>query len=139
MLVWGLGGVHNDFLMVLCLVFGYYLLLRDPRPAAAIGRAATARSAGGGRGATRRRRRAGMPLARAGCCCRCPRYRSGAGAAFALGTSIKASGGIVIPIVLAALLRRPRALVQVLIGMVVARRRARGREPAAPSACTYPT
>ena len=27
-LVWGLGGDHNDFLMVFCIVLGFYLLLR---------------------------------------------------------------------------------------------------------------
>ena len=27
-LVWGLGGDHNDFLMILCIVLGFYLLLR---------------------------------------------------------------------------------------------------------------
>ena len=41
-LVWGLGGDHNDFLMVFCIVLGFYLLLRarargaaraDDRPA----------------------------------------------------------------------------------------------------------
>ena len=27
MLVWGLGGDHNDFLMLLCIMLGFYLLL----------------------------------------------------------------------------------------------------------------
>ncbi len=44
----------------------------------------------------------------------------GAGAAFVAATALKASGGILIPIVLAALLRTPRRLVQVLLGMVLA-------------------
>jgi hypothetical protein len=35
-------------------------------------------------------------------------------------TAIKASGGVLIPVVLAGLLRTPRALVQVLLGMVLA-------------------
>ena len=28
MLVWGLGGDHNDFLMMFCIVLAFYLLLR---------------------------------------------------------------------------------------------------------------
>jgi hypothetical protein len=122
-LVWGLGGVHNDFLMVLCLVLGYYLLLRDPdllpligssrggAPAAGADGGAPAPAAAGGAGILARMRGLLLPLSA---------LQLGAGAAFAAGTSIKASGGIVIPMVLAALLRRPRALVQVLIGMIVA-------------------
>ncbi len=27
-LVWGMGGDHNDFLMLLCIMLGFYLLLR---------------------------------------------------------------------------------------------------------------
>ena len=42
-LVWGLGGDHNDFLMVLCIVLGFYLLLR----AAPAARTVRQRSAGG--------------------------------------------------------------------------------------------
>ena len=44
----------------------------------------------------------------------------GAGAAFVVATAIKASGGVLIPVVLVALLRRPRALVQVVLGMALA-------------------
>ena len=33
MLVWGLGGDHNDFLMVFCIVLGFYLLLLARRRA----------------------------------------------------------------------------------------------------------
>jgi hypothetical protein len=123
-LVWGLGGVHNDFLMVLFLVLGYYLLLRDPDLLPLIGSSRADRAdaspaadggapavSAGGAGLLSRARGLLLPLSA---------VQLGAGAAFAVGTSIKASGGIVIPVVLAALLRRPRALVQVLIGMIVA-------------------
>ena len=34
-LVWGLGGDHNDFLMLLCIVLGFYLLLLGRARAAA--------------------------------------------------------------------------------------------------------
>jgi hypothetical protein len=43
----------------------------------------------------------------------------GAGAAFVGASAIKASGAILFPVMLASLLRAPRALVQVLLGMFV--------------------
>jgi hypothetical protein len=83
-LVWGLGGDHNDFLTVLAMVLGFYLLLR-----------------------ARERERAGALLV-------------GAGAAFVAASALKASAGILIPIVLTALWRTPRRLIQVLAGMILA-------------------
>jgi hypothetical protein len=44
----------------------------------------------------------------------------GAGAAFVTATAIKASGGVLIPVVLVGLLRAPRRLTQVVIGMALA-------------------
>ena len=44
----------------------------------------------------------------------------GAGAAFVAATSLKASAGVLIPIVLAGLLRTPRRMTQVLLGMIAA-------------------
>jgi hypothetical protein len=44
----------------------------------------------------------------------------GAGMALVTAAAIKASGAILIPVVLAALLRSPRRVVQILLGMVVA-------------------
>ncbi len=152
-LVWGLGGDHNDFLMVLCIVLGFYLLLRggaigagEPRAAAAGGAPRTRERGerGGARSvagqslssqsdsaqrdagahpaadvvptvvhspASWRQRVAGWlwPLSAA---------QLGAGAAFVAATALKASGGVLIPIVLAGLCRAPRRLVQVLVGMV---------------------
>jgi len=101
-LVWGLGGDHNDFLMLLCIVLGFYLLAlaqarraqqepRAPRPRGLLGRL--------------------LPL--------WP-LEIGAGAAFVTATALKASGGVLIPVVLAGLLRAPRALLQVVLGMVAA-------------------
>ena len=65
-LVWGLGGDHNDFLMVFFIVLGFYLLLR----AQARRRATTS--------AASRRERARARLARAARvgCCRSRRVRS---------------------------------------------------------------
>src|SRR5207245_64140 len=44
----------------------------------------------------------------------------GAGAAFVTAAAIKASGGLLIPVVLVGLLRAPRRLTQVVLGMAVA-------------------
>jgi hypothetical protein len=95
-LVWGLGGDHNDSLMMLCIVLGFYLLLRaraaaEPRSSAAQGGART--------------------LSRADL---------GAGGAFVTAAALKASAAVLIPIVLAGLLRSRRRLVQVVAGMALA-------------------
>ncbi len=108
-LVWGLGGDHNDFLMVFFIVLGIYLLLRTrDRLAAQSGDEAIdgehARSRSGLRGWL-------LPLC-------WPEI--GAGAAFIVAAAIKASGGVVIPVVLAAMLRAPRRLAQVVLGMAAA-------------------
>lgn len=142
-LVWGLGGGHNDFLMVFCIVLGFYLLLRARAPVAgdrgdtapvAPAAAGSLVADGGGppppaaatsppvashETADRSTARAGLreqvrawlwPLAP---------LEIGAGTAFVAATAIKASGAILIPIVLAALLRAPRRLTQVILGMAV--------------------
>ena len=83
-IVWGLGGDHNDFLTVCAIVLGFYLLLR-----------------------ARASERAGALMV-------------GAGVAFVAATAFKASAGILIPIVLVALLRTPRRLIEVLLGMILA-------------------
>jgi hypothetical protein len=134
-LVWGLGGDHNDFLMVFCIVLGFYLLLRvrarrhehadeptDALPATGPAGEAVARAAPASAATPPGERWTGAPLA--------TRLRTWllplsaieicAGAAFVVATGIKASGGVLIPVVLAGLLRTPRRLTQVLIGMVLA-------------------
>jgi hypothetical protein len=108
-LVWGLGGEHNDFLMVLFIMLGFYLLLLarvrvgEGEPGSASEGASVLRAA----------RASGwlLPLS-------APEI--GAGAAFVIATAIKASGGVLIPVVLVGLLRAPRALIQVVLGMVAA-------------------
>jgi hypothetical protein len=98
-LVWGLGGDHNDFLMMLCIVLGLFLLLRvrDELETHTSGR-------GGVRGWL-------LPVS--------PEH-IGAGAAFVTAAAFKASGAILIPVVLAYLLRSRRALVQTIAGMIAA-------------------
>jgi hypothetical protein len=83
-LVWGLGGDHNDFLMMFFAVLGFYLLLLGSKR--------------------------GHPGA----------AEVGAGAAFIMAVAIKASAGILLPVVLAGLLRTPRRLATVLLGMAAA-------------------
>jgi len=83
-IVWGLGGDHNDFLTVFAIVLGFYLLLR-----------------------AREHDRSGA-------------VGIGAGAAFVAATALKASAGILIPIVLVSLLHAPRRLTRVLLGMAAA-------------------
>jgi hypothetical protein len=98
-LVWGLGGDHNDFLMMFMILLGLYLLLRARERTA--GRDAPT---GGLRGWL-------LPMS----------YEEvGAGVALMTAVAIKASAAILIPVVLAALLRAPRRLIHVVLGMAVA-------------------
>jgi hypothetical protein len=118
-LVWGLGGDHNDFLMVFCIVLGFYLLLRSGAWVAGdrskIGQqAAVAPRVGSSEDRARwRETLLGWlwPLAP---------LEIGAGMAFVAAAAIKASGAILIPVVLAALLRAPRRVVQIVLGMAAA-------------------
>jgi hypothetical protein len=113
-LVWGLGGDHNDFLMVFFIVLGFYLLLlARARDAAAKGDPESAvETADGARGTPSAVARTWLlPLSA---------LDVGAGAAFVIASAIKASGGVLIPVVLVGLLRTPRALVQTVLGMIVA-------------------
>jgi hypothetical protein len=89
-LVWGLGGDHNDFVMVFFIMLGFYLLL--------LARARAERDADA---------RLSAPLL-------------GVGAALAVAVGIKASAAVLIPVVLAGVVREPRALVRVLLGLFLA-------------------
>jgi hypothetical protein len=106
-LVWGLGGDHNDFLMVVCIMLGFYLLL--------LARARAAADEASENGLTSRLSAMHvrvwlLPLSA---------LEIGAGAAFVTAVAIKASAAVLIPVVLAGLLRAPRALVQAVLGMIV--------------------
>jgi hypothetical protein len=110
-LVWGLGGDHNDFLMVFCIMLGFYLLLR----ARATGMAAEAAPAGLAAWIADVR---SMPLR--AWLLPLSGLQVGAGAALVTAAAIKASAAVLFPVVLVILLRAPRALVQVLVGMLLA-------------------
>ncbi len=124
-LVWGLGGDHNDFLMVFLIVLGFYLMLlvRQRDRARVQDRAAPDRDApergglswsGASHGATSWRERLRewlLPLSW---------LEIGAGATFVTAAAVKASGGVLIPVVLAAVLPNPRRFVQVVLGMALA-------------------
>jgi hypothetical protein len=97
-LVWGLGGDHNDFLMMFFVALAFYLLLLTRSLPGALGRG-------------------GEPLAVVGN--RAVALRMCAGAALVVAVAIKASSGILLPVVLASLLRGRRELMQVVLGMVL--------------------
>jgi hypothetical protein len=110
-LVWGLGGDHNDFLMVFCIMLGFYLLLRA-RATGMAGEAAPAGLAAWIADVRSMPLRAWLlPLSG---------LQVGAGAALVTAAAIKASAAVLFPVVLVILLRAPRALVQVLVGMLLA-------------------
>lgn len=146
-LIWGLGGDHNDFLMMFCVVLGFYLLLRAGCMPGAVRRGNTARGldsngaqADGAEadcaeadGAEADGAEVGGALGDIGA----DAFRRdvsdvkgaearlwspallGAGAAFVAAVAIKASAGILLPVVLAALLHRRRDLLQVVVGMAL--------------------
>jgi alpha-1,6-mannosyltransferase len=134
-LVWGLGGDHNDFLMLFFVMLAFYLLLlararaQDPskathgadgteassataprtRPAAQIG--GVGANPGAGSGAAGSLRGWLWPLSL---------LDVAAGGSFVIAIGLKASAAVLVPVVLASLLRARRALVQVVLGMLAA-------------------
>jgi hypothetical protein len=131
-LVWGLGGDHNDFLMVFLVVLGFYLLLRArQRDHEALGEDGVDEVDGPFAPAPPPALPASLAAARAAVAEVPLRVRLrewllplswpeiAAGAAFVAAVAVKASGAVLIPVLLAALLRMPRRLAQVLLGMVV--------------------
>jgi hypothetical protein len=132
-LVWGLGGDHNDFLMVFFIMLGFYLLLlaqartgggrSSVMPAAQLERPAAAEpvpQATDAADASPAAERLRPTVRLRGWLWPLYPFEVGAGAAFITATAIKASGGVLIPVVLVGLLRTPRRLCQVLIGMALA-------------------
>jgi hypothetical protein len=148
-LVWGLGGDHNDFLMVFCIVLGFYLLLRSgawvageqqqaaadlpaSEPVVSAARAST--TAGEPATSAQPTTTADEAISSAARATDLGGWREtllgwlwplapleiGAGMAFVAAAAIKASGAILIPVVLAALLRAPRRVTQIVLGMVAA-------------------
>jgi hypothetical protein len=112
-LIWGLGGDHNDFLMMFFVVLGFYLLLRaGTMPGAGRGTAGRTGDDPGGL------QPAGDDLEKPEAALWSPALL-GVGAAFVVAVAIKASAGILLPVVLAALLHRRRDLMQVVVGMAI--------------------
>jgi hypothetical protein len=123
-LMWGLGGDHNDFFMMFFVVLGFYLLVRAralPLPADRSAPAAaptvealpvrspvTAPPARGALTSAARVRAWLLPIAP---------LLIGAGVAFTAAVAIKASAAVLVPVVLAGVLRDRRTLVQVVLGM----------------------
>ncbi|HUA74471.1 MAG TPA: hypothetical protein VL988_06910 [Solirubrobacteraceae bacterium] len=115
-LVWGLGGDHNDFVMVFLVVLCFYLLLLVRA------RAQAQQEAGEGRSW----RWPVWPVAPAAARSHLREWllplswlEIGAGAAVVAAAGVKASGAVLVPVVLAAALPNPRRFTQVLLGMGV--------------------
>jgi hypothetical protein len=102
-LLWGFGGDHNDIFMVFFIMLACWLLLR-----ARAGHSSSQRPPGSG--ALTQVRSWLAPLAVS---------EVAAGVALAAAVFVKASGAIVVPVFIAALLATPRRAVQALIGLVV--------------------
>jgi len=133
-LVWGLGGDHNDFLMLFFIMLGFYLLLLARARAQDASDATTEAAAGDGSSASAGRTRLAAQIGGAGAN---PGAGTGfagslrgwllplsaldvaAGGSFVIAIGLKASAAVLVPVVLASLLRAPRALVQVVLGMLV--------------------
>jgi len=130
--VWGMGGDHNDFLMVFLIVLGFYLLLRsgvwvagDQQATACRQEAEDQHMAEDPQAAVdppmnQPADREGWRGSVLGWLWPLAPLQVGAGMAFVTAAAIKASGAVLIPVVLAALLRAPRRVAQVLIGMLLA-------------------
>ena len=120
-LVWGMGGDHNDFLMLFFLVLGFWLLLRAnamrvgkrarPAPQHETGVLAALRRAWAWLDGMPRPLVAGEPA---------PWMEVGAGIALVAAVAIKASAAVLIPIVLAGTARRMRLALGLLIGFAAA-------------------
>lgn len=122
-LVWGIGGDHNDVYMIFFIMLACWLLLRSRASRRAAPGAAQAPDGaqpadGGVQAVDEARPRAGalgtlhawiVPLALS---------EIAAGAALAASVFVKASAAIVVPVILASLIRTPRRLMQTLIGGV---------------------
>ncbi len=120
-LVWGLGGDHNDFLMLFFLVLGFWLLLRAnsmrvgkrarPAPAHAHGPMGGLRRAWAWLDGMPRPLVVGEPAAW---------MEIGAGISLIAAVAVKASSAVLIPVVLAGAARRLRVATGLVIGLVAA-------------------
>jgi hypothetical protein len=119
-LIWGLGGDHNDFLMVFFVVLAVYLLLNAQSARVGV-REAPARARRGLFGAASRAFHwlDGSPnsLAIGG---PGPAREFGAGVAIMAAIAIKASAGILVPVILLGVRRRARLAAGLLVGFAAA-------------------
>lgn len=112
-LLWGLGGDHNDFAMVIFIMLAFYLLLRAgalPVPGALEGAEPQALSGAPALSRLQTLRSWLLPLCA---------LELGAGFSLAAAVFVKASAGIVVPVVVVGLARVPRRAVQTIIGGVI--------------------
>jgi hypothetical protein len=128
-LVWGLGGDHNDFLMVLFITLGFYLLLcaraaRRLPPMGGSGATAAEQGAlseaGAAAAPTPPADDAQVRTARFGVALSPAVLEVLAGASFVVAVAVKASAAVLIPVVLMPLLRSPRSLARFLLGLLLA-------------------
>ena len=135
-LVWGLGGDHNDFFMMFCIMLAFYLLLRARAPGISPEFPSTpapsvSASTAGAPGDPLAALAAGIdgsetfPPAHRVLWARVRAWlwplaapELGAGVALAAAIALKASAAILVPVILAGLLRAPRRLVQVVLGLI---------------------
>jgi hypothetical protein len=127
-LVWGLGGDHTTPLMLFFIMLGFYLLLLARARAQGQSDTAGAADATGGEtpivaqiGGPGSNPLAGTGVIRSlrGWLLPLSMLDAGAGGAFVVAIGLKASAAVLVPVVLASLLRVPRALVQFVLGMLV--------------------
>lgn len=123
-LMWGLGGDHNDFLMMLFVLLGFYLLLRAGAMPGLLHDGESGETARGGEGSPAAVGRVdGRPPARRvrieG---RASALPVAAGVALMSAVALKASAGILVPIAMAPMARRGhwRQLGQLALGMALA-------------------
>ncbi len=102
-LVWGLGGDHNDFFMMFCITLAFYLLLRARAPGISPGVGVASEAVPAGPSGWL------WPLAPA---------ELGTGVALAAAIALKASAAVLVPVILAGLFRAPRRLAQVALGLL---------------------
>jgi hypothetical protein len=120
-LVWGLGGDHNDFLMIFFLVLGFWLLLRAnamrvgrrarPAPDGVVGAGFGVRRAWAWLDGMPRPLVRGEPAAW---------MEIGAGVALVAAVSIKASSAVLVPVIVAGAARRIRVAIGLVIGLLAA-------------------
>jgi hypothetical protein len=122
-LFWGLGAAHNDFFAVFFVLLGLYLMLlsakRDGEPAASAAATPSAPASGTWSSLAMSSRRGGLARAAAWLTAH-HGLDAAAGASFVVAAGVKASTGVLIPVALASLVKRPRRLLALALGVLTA-------------------